>query len=109
MTARKKTAPKRKPTPVKVTAAMKRAGAAVLAGSRNMKAEDRAAAIYQAMVGKASTAQTPTFAPVPIRSLHEIYLPPDMPPLGEDIAWKTTPVGTLATPRGFLGAAFIPA
>jgi hypothetical protein len=53
MATRKKAAPKRKPTPIKITAAMKRAGAAVLGGSPDIDAEDLAAEIYKVMAAKA--------------------------------------------------------
>ena len=52
MSTRKKTAPRRKPTPIKITAAMKRAGAALLGGSPDIDAEELAAAIYKAMAVK---------------------------------------------------------
>ena len=52
MATRKKAAPKRKPAPIKITAAMKRTSAAVLGGSPDIDAEELAAAIYKTMAVK---------------------------------------------------------
>src|SRR5512143_3068084 len=58
MATRKKTAPKRKPAPLKITAVMKRARAAVLGGPPDIDAEELAAEIYKVMAAKAPKQRT---------------------------------------------------